>query len=258
MKTPLLTGLFLVAVPVLSAQTLFTDSFDSLGAFETIADSGGTVAIQTDTGNVFGGGMSNSYLEISEPTDVGSGVMVARNEAAFGPQDGVAFSFDLFDASGASSNNFYFRIGNGTLGSGERWDVVFNDGTVSVGGGVADNFAYTQDTVNGFTFVFNSGASAFDWDGTSVAPQTYNAYLNGSLAFTGAAGTTSTGNAAPIDAYSWLMIAGQGGADGYWVDNFSATVAPVPEASTFGLFAGILALGLTVLRRRKAKKSLQL
>lgn len=251
MKHVILASCLIAGASVLSAQTLVTDSFNSLGAFDTIADSGGEVIIAADSGNVFGNGTSNTYLSISEPTDLASGVMVARNEGAFAPQSGVAFTFDLYDASGATSNNFYFRIGSGTLGGTERWDVVFNDGTVSVGGGVADNFSYTQDTANSFTFVFNSGGSAFDWDGTSVAPQTYNAYLNGSLAFTGAAGTTSTGNATPIDAYSWLMIAGQGGEDAYWVDNFSATVAPVPEPSTFALFAAFAALGLVLYRRRR-------
>lgn len=180
------------ATSTLAAVSFDADFGDTTDGLTTLPDVGSraltnaTAAAIADTGNVFGEGVDNGVLSLKE-----TGVNPVQYRGFFNPDnnnDGT-YSFDFFEA-GATDG--YLRVqffGNGS----NNHILQFENGALSQlsGGGAGSPIAevagvYAVGAAHHIDILFNA-RNGLETNGTSfsVAADTYQVYVDGSLKFTG-------------------------------------------------------------------------
>ncbi|AAZ97753.1 hypothetical protein Tbd_1800 [Thiobacillus denitrificans ATCC 25259] len=150
------------------------------------------------------------------------------------------------------------------------FDVVGGYGTVNLNAPTSGLFNFG---VFGPVSVFTGPGSTTPFGGSSIAPggpvpsgtaelggalnidmSSWTAYWNGNYFNQGAAGVTGTVDAAGNYTMSWTSTISGGpfdGSTGGWTVNGTLAVAPIPEASTYGMMlAGLGLVGFAVRRRK--------
>ena len=231
LKTTLLV-LLATAGLVLSASgqtTVYSEDFtgqDGKGAF---GSSGG--GITQDTSGV------NWTIDIS-----GAGLDGDSTQNDFQVLSGV---FEAQDVGGVAD---WFSPTIDVSGFTELTSISGDLAILAGGGANAStegiSFAYSLDGGSAFTSIYSTGFDADNTDGVTALTTSLQTFSASSIAISG-----------DTDLQLRVRVDVNGGNDGYNFDNFSVQGTPIPEPGTYAAFAGVLALGMILRRRRKRAAS---
>lgn len=188
---------WLIALNLSQASTLFTDNFNSYSdgtlptgtAWTSVTDNGTTqlTRIATDTANLFQQGTANKALYLN--FTVGGSTVASITDVSTGTTTGQV-SFNFYDPkdTGAAGSGYFFRIGTGNANSVTNFAVGLKEGSLYIATGssiapAATAFAtYSTDTLNSLSIVFNSSTSLLTYgDNITVASGKMDIWLNGVL-----------------------------------------------------------------------------
>lgn len=238
-------------------EGLATGSYSSQtrAPFSSVSTSGGALTIVEDSGDLFGNGTSNLFLDHIDSSTSQSTEL--RDTTVSGMTQLHTLSFRLYEPDVVNRDGaFIVRIGDGIGSSDAAVDINFNDGTVG-GNGLSSPVvgAYSLDSAFGIDLVVNNtGATVSNYhDGNSVANDTYDVWLtNGATTTLIIDDLAFRNNIATINRIDLRTFSGA--RQEMYIDDItlydSAYVSfAIPEPSAYAYGLGIIA-GLVVLRRR--------
>lgn len=271
------------------AAPVITESFDSYGTgvistgpspqiWATPGTGAGTVdngtnltsRITTDTGNLFGKGTSNKFLQLSDTSNANTtdNFNLAINPKTIGEIGTVSFDFYSPTTAGSQGEGFLLRIGAAVGNGGTTFGLFINNGQIraatagSVNPASSSLATYALNTAQSLTIIFNSSASTLVYADRSLAAGKMDVYLNGSIVGTaldgagGLAGQQTTNQVVGFTRKSNANTASDfvGTLN---IDNFNTysgvELSAIPEPSTMAAIVGAFTLlGAVVMRRRKA------
>ncbi|MET0263478.1 MAG: PEP-CTERM sorting domain-containing protein [Rariglobus sp.] len=223
--------------------------------------------VVTDTTNRFGQGTSNQYLRLADTSNANSALNynLAINDKPIGQVGTLSFNFYDPSGDGAQGNGWLLRIGTGAGNGATAFGLFLMNGQLRVAttNNVEPNstaFAtYALDTVHSLTVFFNSSSSAVSYGTNSLAANTMDVWLNGTIIATGLARSGGTVGDQTIDSFGFTRkVSGTAGSDfvgELLLDNIAAysgvETSAIPEPSSIALLGGAGVMFAALLRRRR-------
>lgn len=277
-----LIPLLALSLTAAHAATILTDNFNSYTPGVLTTGSGvwanpspGSIddntslftRVVTDTSNRFGQGASNQYLRLADTSNTNNALNynLAINDTSIGQVGTLSFNFYDPSGDGAQGNGWLLRIGTGAGNGATAFGLFLMNGQLRVAttNNVEPNataFAtYALDTVHSLTIFFNSSSNAVAYGTHSLAANTMDVWLNGSIIATGLARSGGTTGDQTIDSFGFTRkVSATPGADfvgELLLDNIAAywgvETSAIPEPSSFALLGGVAMMTAAVLRRRR-------
>lgn len=235
--------------------------------FGTIAD--GTTLTDSNTG--YDNVRNNNFDAVAlNPSTIGSGASMSYGGATGGSNenfyvdygagslDVTTTTFSLKGSSLSGGDWIYFEGGDGDsntmfsnagFASAEMfWGIQSNDGALEyrASGWQSASFTLTDDTAYDFHIVANRSGSTISYGSESVANNSIDLYINGTLIGNDLAAESS------VNSIGMKLYQVNGGTS-FEFDNhvvYNEAVA-VPEPSVYAAALGLLALGFVAWRRRR-------
>lgn len=243
------------------AAVVLTDNFNDTSNWTKAGDPF-TAESTADTGNLFGGGTENNYLNLVFTAGSSIHVLHTAQSLSLGTTGQIAFDFYEPVVDGATGAGIILRLGTNTGNGGTAFAVSLRRGGLfaanlpSVGVDTANPIAtYSQLSRHTLTVVFNNTASSISYgnDNYTLAGSQIDVWLDGARVGSGlaaVAGNSLTGS--NITTINFTDKAGT--ASTLYLDNFEARTditigTTVPEPATEATLAGLLALAGTLVLR---------
>jgi hypothetical protein len=223
--------------------------------------------VTTDSGNLFGAGTSNQYLRISDTSNANNALNynLAINDTTIGQVGTLAF--DFYDPSGdsAQGDGWLLRLGTAAGNSVTAIGLYLMNGQLRVAttsnvtpSGTAFS-TYSLDTMHSLVVFYNSSASDVSYDGRTLAANTMDVWLDGTIAATALGRSGGSTGVQTIDSFGFTRKTTTNTATDFvgtlLLDNITAysgvETAAIPEPSTFALAGGTAVLMLAGLSRRQ-------
>ncbi|HEY9249933.1 MAG TPA: hypothetical protein VIO38_12415 [Rariglobus sp.] len=277
-----------LSLAVVHAAPVFTESFNSdtpgvlvTGSSSTKWNSPGTgsnviddnstlfTRVTTDTGNLFGQGTGNQYLRIADTSNANNALNynLVIKDTTIGQVGTLAFNF--YDPSGdsAQGNGWLLRLGTSAGNSTTAFGLYLMNGQLRVAttNNVEPNstaFAtYALDTAHSLVIYFNSSSSAVSYGEHTLAANTMDVWLNGSIAATALARSGGSTGDQTIDSFGFTRKVSSNTSSDFvgtlLVDDLNAysgvELSAIPEPASFAMLGGIGALVCALTLRRRAK-----
>lgn len=242
-KTILSLSLLTISVASLNAQTIIAGDPGYVGDFtgQTITD--GSVLV---TASQLGGGWVSSGTGTWVVTDNGGDDVAFRDNAVTRfASSAVGITFDASSIENQTVTlTFDYAASSGSTNSGEAAFVVYaNNGAGTKGNatlyGVSNVNTYTPQADTRIVYDGSTSGTPIAATGTHSVSVQFNV---GDLSSTNAVGERT------LTFVFSMNNQGNGGVSDAFLDNVTITV---PEPSTYALLAGLGAVGLLAIRRRK-------
>ncbi len=244
---PSLITIFALAVTTVAARAatvIFSEDFESYTVNSNLvtntkwgsvsANSPNFLTIKQDTGNIFGLGTTNQYLDVSDTS-----TELTRMDAK--PTSGFQFAtleLDFYETPGFTGAYWGVSLTN-------AFPLQLNGGGIrTIGSGAYTPDLYTVGVLHRLSLTFNNTTSTQTYNGSnSLASQTFDVWIDGILvidnaAFTGAAvaGTdlSTFSLSTPSSAFSQEM----------YIDNIVLTAIPEPSSVSLAIasLAGVFCM----------------
>ncbi|QYY35060.1 hypothetical protein [Ruficoccus sp. ZRK36] len=223
-----------------------------------------TFTVVEDTGNLFGSGTSNKFMDMAVTQTVERyNISVSSNSFTESTLTGQ-IDFRFVDPTDAASVGYGWalRIGYGLGNTKTSFSLVLNEGNLHAGVGASIGngdvlSTYSMDTAYAVTIVFNNSADSMSYAGGSVASKTMDVYLDGVLIGDDVPG--SGGDGVSEDPVTYSNIANVNFAaksyssfqDALYIDDMKVSSdISIPEPASSSVLAGIGILMLSFLWRR--------
>lgn len=223
--------------------------------------------VTTDSGNLFGAGTSNQYLRIADTSNANNTLNynLAINDTAIGQVGTLAFDFYDPSGDGAQGDGWLLRMGTAAGNSVTAFGLYLMNGELRVAttSNVTPNGTafgtYSLDTLHSLVIFYNSSASNVSYAGRTLAANTMDVWLDGTIAATALGRSGGTTGVQTIDSFGFTRKTTTNTATDFvgtlYLDNITAysgaETAAIPEPSAFALAGGAVALTLAGLSRRK-------
>ncbi len=272
----------LSAAATARATVLFTENFESYATgalatgtgsnFATSTNSGTSAVtmVNTDGGNLFGGGTSNQYLQASALNGTVNEVVAAKTNI-YSAQTGQ-FSFDLVAPTASSvspvssayptanSTSFKFRLGAAAANSysaislqfksnGSTGELLTNDLGGTTFATLAFGSGYHVD------IVFNNSLSSLSYAGGTVASGAFDLWVGGVLVGNDVAGNGGANIPLGTSISSFYITSNStASVQTLYMDNIVvdsvATVGAIPEPSSVAILVGAVSMVAVLIVRR--------
>lgn len=251
----------IASLSTVHASLIFSDDFDTgntlgsnpVGWTSILGNTEGTnsVLVQEDTGNLFGQGTSNRYVDLwdNSTNPGGQSIYLTVGGLSGSLASGVAtLNMNIIEPAGVSSGRILIGIGEGTMAGTDRANNInYNEG--NYGGETL-----ATDTLYNLNVVFNNSASSIQYNST-IGLQTLDAesadiWVDGSLVQSNVTQDRTWDGGVAIDAVGFRSFSGD--IQRLLVDDFSvySDARVVPEPASAPLLIGLVA-SVFALRRRK-------
>lgn len=231
----------------------------------SVTNAGGTTSLNVtaDSGNLFGEGTSNQYVNFSDNSSSNSVELGQHSLSGFNTPV-VRLGFDFYEATSAFNDGLVIQIGTDNLSANnERLvQIGLDDGRLYVdgpppGGGTINGSAYTLDTLHSIQIIANNDSTSSNYDfgggiNGTLAAGTFDIWIDSTLLGDdnqwtpggSAANRISAGSA--LDSFEFAGFSGT--TQEILIDNIEFET--VPEPSTYALILSALGI-LTLLRKKK-------
>ncbi|QYY34311.1 hypothetical protein [Ruficoccus sp. ZRK36] len=223
----------------------------------TLTNANKTFTVVADTGNLFGQGTSNQFLNMAVTSyDTSLQPMAATN--TFNSTQSGQISLDFYDPTGSTGDGWIMRWGTGNGNSTSAFALSIQDGSfyLYTGGSITKQDAvasYTQDTVNNLVVVFNNTGSALTYEGGTVASGMMDVWLNGTRVASGVSNTGNISTGTSLNSFNFVSKAQYVGS--LYIDNLSIdSNASIPEPSESAAILLAATLLLAFLKRVKGRR----
>jgi len=218
-----------------SASTvIFSEDFESYAAGANLstnakwgsvsANAPNFLTVKEDTGNIFGLGTANRYLDASDTSPVELTRMDAKPSSPF---QFATLEMDIYEPANISGTYWGVAVAN-------AFSAQFNGGGIrTTGAGAYIPGLYTVDAEHHLSITFNNTASTQTYDGgNSVASRTFDLWIDGVLVIDNAAFTGAVAAGTDLASFNLTTSSGSYSQEMY-VDNIVLTT--IPEPSSVGL-----------------------
>jgi hypothetical protein len=242
-------------VPAGGGHVLFADDFEAWTVGQPVTDSGNDPQrwksdgdpfdiIELDSGNVLGRGTNNQFMRLG---NVASGSLLAGGnldieQRNYDKGDGVPtgvlrVSFDLYEPSSGSGNGLVNDLGQpaflrlrGDATGAELHTIRIDDGELQEdreGGAVL--YAFGEDTVVRFDFIFNQSGADVTYRGKVLNAGRFDVYANNFLvAWDIQSGTDDSSDEIERIYFRTEYPEGGASAQELWIDNWETDAVPDP------------------------------
>lgn len=226
--------------------------------------------IVTDSSNLFGEGTSNKYLRIADTSTTNTASTdnfnLSINDKVMGSVGTIAFDFYDPSGDGAQGKGWLLRLATNPGNSATAFGLYLMNGQLQVATTnnvepSGSSFAtYSLDTLHSLVIFFNSSSSAASYGGNTLAANTMDVWLDGSIAATGLARSGGLVGDQILDNFNITRkIASPDFVGELFLDNFNAfsgaEASAIPEPSTAAAIGGLVTLTAAFGLRRRVTKS---
>jgi hypothetical protein len=286
--TPKILLSLVLGLASVHAAPVFTESFSSYSPgvlttgsppANTWANPGGSATIDdnstlftrvtADTGNLFGQGTGNQYLRIADTSNTNNALNynLVINDTTIGQVGTLAFNFYDSSGDGGQGNGWLLRLGTSAGNGATAFGLYLMNGqlrvatTTNVEPDTSAFATYALDTVHSLVIYFNSSSSAVTYGEHTLAANTMDIWLNGSIAGTALARSGGTTGDQIIDSFGFTRKVSANPAADFvgtlLVDHLNAysgvELSAIPEPASFAMLGGLGALVCALTLRRRAK-----
>lgn len=249
-----------MAVSTASAATLIFEDYDTAGTGSD-GSGWGLGTVTTDTGDIFGAGTSNNYLDIDN-----NNIGVNQYSPSFTNDTGIlSYSFNFIVAATSTDDELAMVLNNGTNTADIVWEMRLRDNQVAmIGSNGASAPSLTAGRLYKIDMVTNTSGAAVTYNAGALGTQTlannrFDAYLtdtvtgSNSLQFASEATFRSDGQIAGSSTIVTTNLMFRNHASrpvDIQLDNVTLeTISAIPEPTSVSLMG--LMLGGALLRRRR-------
>gem|GEM_PF-5225056 len=274
MKTryTLLTTAVVLAAKLLHADLIFEDDFESYTAGQVIdttkwslvlsgADNVNTVHVEQDTGNLFGKGTGNQYVDLLDNSTNPGGQSIYLTKTGLSTELAsgiVTLNMNIIEPEGTpplsgNDGRILVGIGDGTMAGTDRANLP-NWNETSAGVSTYGTVPVTRDTLYNVNIVFNNSGSSIQYNSPSGL-QTLDAtsadiWIDGVLQAENILQDRSWDGGIAVDSVGFRSFSGS--AQRLLVDDYRVydEALVIPEPSTL-MLVGVALTSLFVFRRKR-------